>query len=272
MKMQISFEDVELYYQLMSHLTRYSHNLAGLYPDITFEEDIHESLPQEEIFKLRSAIYDDPQLITTYVNNNPDQLSEEHLAIIDSWRLAIKGQFYIERYLKDYAIFLHEEKVYAVRGLFDSFDDFFPKSALPLCIATVLLPFKGGIIYDGQMQAYNIHFGGGIKRNLKNEYMAAKRKNAIIHSLDPAQKTAQITPSVSDPVQDWSSELEQLKAITKKMKGGAGQPETYGAVFSLLRASVELAELTTSGERDLTALRKGISKANRAITRLWNNA
>jgi len=92
--MQISFEDVELYYQLMSHLTRYSHNLAELYPDITFEEDIHESLPQEELFKLRSAIYDDPQLITTYVNNNPDQLSEEHLAIIDSWRFAIKGQFY----------------------------------------------------------------------------------------------------------------------------------------------------------------------------------
>jgi len=267
--MQIPFEE---YYQLMSHLMRYSHNLVELYPDITFEEDIHESLPPEEIFKLRSAIYDDPQLITTYVNKNPDQLSDEHLAIIDSWRFAIKGQFYIERYLKDYAIFLHEGKVYAVRGLFDSFDEFFPKSALPACITTVLLPFKGGTIYDGQMQGYNIHFGGGIKQNLKNEYMTAKRKNEIIHSFDPVHNATHITQTVSAPHKDWSSELEQLKAITKKMKGGAGQPETYGAVFCLLRASIELAELTTSGERDITALRKGISKANRAITRLWNNA
>lgn len=270
--MKISMEDVELYYQLMSHLMRFSHNLAELFPDREFDENIHEELSREEVFQLRGAIYDDPQLIDAYISTNPDRLNNEHLSIIDSWRFIVRGEFYIERYLKDYAIFLHNGKGYAVRSLFDHFDEFFPKAALPMRVSTVLLPFKGGIIYDGQMQAYNIHFGGGIKRNLKDEYMAAKRNGEIIYSLDPSDQQANEKQTDNKPQKDWSSELAQLSAIAKKMKGGSGQPEAYGAVFSLLRASIELAELTTSEQRDFDALRKGVSKANRAITRLCNNA
>lgn len=269
--MKISIEDVELYYQLMSHLMRFSHNLDELFPDREFSEDLHEDLSPQEVFQLRAVIYDDPQLIRAYVAKNPDQLNNTSLAIIDSWRFAVRGDFFIERYLKDYAIFLHESKVYAVRALFDGFDHFFPKAALPIRVKSVLLPFKGGIIYDGQMQSYNIRFGGGIKRSLKNEYMAAKRSNAIICSLDPADDKVSEKQATNKAVKDWSSELTQLGVIAKKMKGGSGQPEAHGAVFSLLRASIELAELTTSEEQDYAALRKGVSKANRAITRLCNN-
>ena len=59
----------------------------------------------------------------------------------------------------------------------------FPRSYLPVYIKTVLLPFKDKIIYDGLMQTYNIHFGGGIKRSLKETYMKAKQNGKIITSL-----------------------------------------------------------------------------------------
>ncbi|MDQ6954019.1 MAG: hypothetical protein Q9M20_01075 [Mariprofundaceae bacterium] len=269
--MKIPPEEVELFYQLMSYVIRFSHNLAELFSDRTFGEDIRENLTQQEIFELKSDIYDNPQLINAYVAKNPDQLNDESLAIIDSWQFAIRGAFYIERYLKDHAIFIQQEKVYAVHALNESFDYIIPKSALPTYAIAVLLPFKGGIIYDGQMQINNIHFGGGIKRRLKDEYMAAKRQNKIIYSLNPADNKATENKVASIPQKDWSNELAQLKAIAKKLKGGSGQPEAHGAAFCLLRAAIELAELAISEDRDYGAIRKGVSKVNRSITRLWKN-
>ncbi len=37
-----------------------------------------------------------------------------------------------------------------------------------LACRTVLLPFKGRIVYDGLLAGYNVTFGGGIRRRLRN--------------------------------------------------------------------------------------------------------
>lgn len=50
-------------------------------------------------------------------------------------------------------------------------------------VETVLLPFKGQIVYDGYIGAYNISFGGGIRSGFKDSYDEAKATYGITRSL-----------------------------------------------------------------------------------------
>ena len=54
---------------------------------------------------------------------------------------------------------------------------------LPVLTETVLLPFKGVIVYDGLMSSYNISFGGGIRRSLNESFKEAKVRHGIVTSL-----------------------------------------------------------------------------------------
>jgi hypothetical protein len=75
------------------------------------------------------------------------------------------------------------KKAYGVLGLADPLDKIIGPF-LPRMMTTVLLPFKGKIIYDGLLLVHNISFGGGIKRSLNEEYREAKEAFGIITSLD----------------------------------------------------------------------------------------
>lgn len=74
------------------------------------------------------------------------------------------------------------------RGVFGTLsnpalDEYFPKFALPVRLGEViLLPFQDKIITDGFFLPYRIIFGGGIKQELKEIYIKAKRKDKIISS------------------------------------------------------------------------------------------
>ena len=84
---------------------------------------------------------------------------------------------------------IQEDKVYCVFGLTQSLDKETGYASLPLYVDTVLLPFKGKIVYDGLLNYRNTSFGGSIKRSLKEVYMRAKQNNRIIDSLEnPREK------------------------------------------------------------------------------------
>jgi hypothetical protein len=106
----------------------------------------------------------------------------KELAAISKWKKFVRDDFFIERYLKDYAIFISDEnEVFAVYGLTSALDEYFPKFALPVRLGKViLLPFQDKIITDGFFLPYRIIFGGGIKQELKEIYIKAKRKDKII--------------------------------------------------------------------------------------------
>jgi hypothetical protein len=59
---------------------------------------------------------------------------------------------------------------YGVLALSQPFEDLIGPH-LPVLTRTVVLPFKGVIVYDGLMSSYNISFGPGIRRGL-NESIA----------------------------------------------------------------------------------------------------
>lgn len=129
-------------------------------------------------------------------------------------------------------------------------------------VQAVLLPFKGQVIYDGLMQSYSVFFGGGIKGDLKEQYMRAKQRGEIITTFDP--KAKQITKEIID-VKDWQPELEILLKAAKKLRGGAGQPAIYSPAFSLVKASLALALQGVTEPENARKLNKELSKVSRAL-------
>src|SRR4051812_37193946 len=126
-------------------------------------------------------------LIDAFVSENPFKLSDDELAIVRSWEDLVAGEFYVYRCLKKYTVFLTVEEpvvAYGVLSLRDSFEDLIGPRLPHLC-KTVLLPFKGQIVYDGMLAGYNITFGSGIRRRLKESYDDAKERQGIITTLPP---------------------------------------------------------------------------------------
>lgn len=182
--MQLSQADVELFYKLNPALLFYVNQELEVVKDVA-SVDVFMELPAEEKVRARDALYERLDLIDAFVNSNPLQFSDEELDIILSWKNPVAGTFQLFRYLKKYAIFLDNSspmRAYGVLALMDNFEDILG-SSLPIMLRTVLLPFKGQIIYDGFLAPYRIHFGGGIRRGLNAEYQEAKSRYGIITSL-----------------------------------------------------------------------------------------
>ena len=148
----------------------------------------------------------------------------------------------------------------------NNFKLYVDRSHLPLYVQTVLLPFKGKIVYDGLFQAYNIYFGGGIKRDLRESYMRAKQNNRIIESLEPTQNGTR-KKKLSKPFKKWLPELSELAGKAKILSGGAEHPAIYSPAFSLVKASIEFARLAVSDSADLDDLYKSLRKVERALSK-----
>ena len=110
--------------------------------------------------------------------------SKEECEIINQWKYAVVGTFYVFRHLKKHTVFLNTEekpKSYGVRSLYTPLDEMFPFP--PVYAKAILIPFRNSIIYDGILYPYSITFGSGIKHNLNKEYQKSKKKFGIITKL-----------------------------------------------------------------------------------------
>lgn len=266
--MKLSKQDVDLFFELMWALQYFTNQKLQILSNVrTLDEYIKCS--GEEKMKVRQVMYENIKLIDSFIKENPQKFTDDKLSIIAKWKHFIAGKFYIERLLKKYAIFISENRVYGVLALYDAFDEMFHRSQLPVLIEAVLLPFKGKIIYDGLLQGYNIFFGRGISAELKETYMAAKQNAQIIESLDPDIKQTKIQKPTK-PLKDWRPELKELIKRAKKLRGGSGQPPIYSPAFSLVRASLELAQSAISNPDDIDNLFKFLEKVERAFRNVEN--
>ncbi|WP_145234687.1 hypothetical protein [Urbifossiella limnaea] len=153
--------------------------------------------------KVRDAFLADVGLIESFAAENPARLPEDDLAIVRSWRHLVAGKFYVFRELAKYTVLLSTERqpvAYGVLALSQPFEDLIGPY-LPVLTQTVLLPFKGRIVYDGLMTSYRISFGPGIRRNLTEDFKGAKLRHGIVTSLPmsgepvaPAAITPKATP------------------------------------------------------------------------------
>ncbi len=262
--MRLSEQDAELFFELLWALQFYVNQKLKILP-IKSLGDYHKA-PTDQKVKARDAVYQNIDLVDSFVRENPNNFSSDHLEIISKWKHFISGSFFIERQLKKYAIFIQDDRVYGVLGLNESFDELAFGAGLPLFIETVLLPFKGKITYDGLIGFRNIYFGSGIRRGLKETYMRAKQNNRIIVSLEkpPAEQQRQSTPKST---KDWGPELAELAMKGKALRGSVDDPAIYSPAFSLVRASIEFAQAAASDADDLEGLHKALKKVRRAYNK-----
>jgi hypothetical protein len=266
--MKLSPEDAELFYKLMWPLQFYVNQQCQILPDVDSLEG-YIACPQEDKLQVRNALYENIGLLNAFVTENLAQLSADELAIVQRWKRFVAGEFYIVRFLKKATIFVNSKdppQVYAVLGLIDSLEDVFYGRKPPILIRTVLLPFKGRIIYDGMLNFYNIFFGSGIRGNLKEIYMAAKQNQRIIGTLEPEQQPPKKKRAPRKPPPDWRPVVDDLVETAKKLKGG--QSPVQSPAFSVLKASARLAQAAVHDPDDLDALWELGWSVQKALRRL----
>jgi len=268
--MKLSVSDAKLFFGLMWSLQFFVNQKLQIFPDINSKAE-YTDLPQNDKFQVRNALYKNSELFHEYLSTNPDNLTKDSLDIIEQWQYFINDNFVIERYLKKHAIFISNDTVYGVLGISDSFNDMFPKSHLPIYVKTVLLPFKDILIYDGLLEGYGVHLGSGVKQELKEQYLCAKQMGKIISSLNqgmPLLKQSQHKKQQRKKTINLVKELEQLSVLSKKLKGGQGQHPINGPVFSLVKASIELAKYAIEHPDDSGAIFKDLDRVERAINKV----
>lgn len=188
-EVKLAKRDLKLFLKLHLSLLFYANQQLGIVGGVPTLEKFME-LPLERKLKVRNALYDHIALIDSFIAENLFNFSPGELEIVAGWKNLVKGTFYLLRYLKRYAIFLDDKappKAYGVVALSDTFEEILG-SGLPIRLKAVLLPFKGQIVYDGFMVPYHVIFGGGIRRELNDDYQKAKHRFGIITSLPPPKE------------------------------------------------------------------------------------
>jgi hypothetical protein len=264
--MKLSTDDAALYYKLTWPLQFYVNQQLKILPRASTLEAYIEC-DYEDKLKVRNALYEHIELIDAFLNENPAQFTPAEIALARHWKNFVAGDFYIERFLSKGAILIRGQEppqVYLVLGLMEGIEEMLGKYyPLPLMIKTVLLPFKGQIIYDGLLQSYNVFFGGGIKGSLKETYLTAKQNGRIIQSLDqpPSRDRAR-----RKPMRDWEAELEELVKAVNRFKGD--KTPILSETFTLLKASTAMAQAAADDPDDLEALWKLFKRVSRAERQL----
>lgn len=264
--MQLSTQDAEHFLYLMRGLQLFANQKLNINPAI-ISVDAMLALDDRARLPIRNAVWEHPEVIAQFLADNPMTLGPEDRAIVAGWKKFIKGTFYIERMLKKYTIFIKGKTVYGVMALFDPFEDFFYRNQLPVSVEAVLLPFRDQIVYDGVLLTYPILFGGGISGNLKEIYMAAKQNDAIITSLGGGA-VALAGPPVVEELPDYSADLQAIAGLIKKLKASRDAPPAWSSAFSLLRASLELAEQAVTAPDDTDDLWAKLKKVESASKRM----
>jgi hypothetical protein len=177
--------DAELFFKLNRWLMFYVNQRLKVTPNPVATPEEFAVLPPEVRLQVRDALTAHVELIDSFADENPAGLSEFELDIVRSWRHQLPGRFLVFRELKKHTVFLTTSApsiAYGVVALTQPFEEMVSPH-LPVMVQTVLLPFRGRIVYDGLMSSYNIMFGSGIRRSLNESYREAKQRYGIVESL-----------------------------------------------------------------------------------------
>jgi len=224
--MNLTVDEGSLFYDLYAALLCFVNRKLGVSSEQFSDSAEYTSTPPEARVAIRDGLFEHRELIDEFVGENPAKLGADELEIVDAWKHALQGEFYVFRYLKKHTVFLTSggspNQAYGVLGLADPIEEVVGPY-LPRLITAVLLPFQGKIIYDGLISGYNITFGGGIRRMLNEEYKQAKEAFGIITSLGgegkplPEKQKPKKRPRKAMAVSDSRSATAVAKTIASEL-------------------------------------------------------
>ena len=244
--MNLAAEDARLFFKLFFALLAYTNRQLKITPKVSAPTDIPKA-GGDALMKLRDALYADSELLVRFIGENPEHFTPEELDIIANWKHRVSGEFYLMRYLKNYAVFMPAKKsdhLYGVVGLYDPIEVVVRGQPLPVLLKTTLLPFKGQIIYDGLVEPYTVLFGKGIRSDLDTIFRRLKAKEGIVEQLVDAEGKRQIRTSLKPraPAPDWKPIIAEMVVQADKMR--RADTPTQNATLGLLRATTQLAQLS----------------------------
>jgi hypothetical protein len=262
--MMLSPDEAQLFYDLMWKLQYYVNQKQGVHKGIQSLE-AYAHLPTELKLQTRDVIWKKPHLIDEYVQENPDALPDEKLEILRKWKGFIKGSFFIFRHLKKGSIFIggQGDQVYSVQGLTEPLEEIVPSEVLPQAVETVLLPFKGRIIYDGLLSGYSVHFGSGIRSDLNREYSTARRRDRVNTTLEQAPGPA----APRKPRRSIAPQVEELIGGLERLKGDSPLQKS---ALALARLGLDVAASDARGSFSPEQAHAQERKLRRTATRLLN--
>lgn len=204
-----------MFFRLHRALMFFVNQRLGLIPDDLSGPDDYAELPPEIQVKIRDAFLANTHLIESFVAENPAHLSEDEIDIVRSWRHLVYDKFFVLRDLAKYTVFLTRTDpaiAYGVLALSRPFEDMIGPN-LPVMTQTVLLPFRGKIIYDGLMNRFNVSFGPGIRRSLNESFKEAKARQGIVTSLPMSNEPLPPKARKVSPVPKPASKAEKDEAL-----------------------------------------------------------
>ena len=121
-------------------------------------------------------------------------------------------------------------------ALQDSFAEIFENKP-PLYVKTVLLPFKGQIVYDGILEPFNIFFWGGVKSIIKDSYKKAKDGGSIIHDLLTASPDVDTLPTEKIR-KELSKLIAELQDVERNLEKCHLKANDANSIINLLKGTV----------------------------------
>lgn len=181
--------EVELFYKLWHDLVWEINEKHKIIPPFKkMEYGGVFTMPKTSFGILRNTIWQNPEWIDAYLEEQANKLTGHEYNIIQNWRNHhIFGKFILMRHLKHYSVFMEaslkeDAKIYGVLGISDSFKDMFHgETHLPL--DTVLLPFGNRIIYDGIFKHSNKPLDPILRAHYNTNYKKVKETFGITTDL-----------------------------------------------------------------------------------------
>jgi hypothetical protein len=102
-------------------------------------------------------------------------------------------------------------------------------------------------------RSYNIYFGGGIRRNLTEEYMAAKQNGRIQTSLEAGAEFGESFLQERALAPECEKVVAEIVQSSGRLRGGT---VIQSATFGVLRASAKAVEAAVLRPEDLAEIRR----------------
>lgn len=219
--MHLAKSEVERFYNIWFPLLHYVNQQKSIVP--SFPEIWGEaSVDPETAVPVRNALWEDDSIRQSFIEENPAKLNADDLALVQSWKWRVSGEFFIFRYLKKHTIFISTDSppaAYGVHGLASPLEEIFG-TYLPIYVQTTLIPFGDIIIYDSLLSSYPVFFGSGIKGSLKETYREIQERGRLITSLpaSPIDNPEQIRISNQKIIKAFRKALGKSGLSPKKMQ------------------------------------------------------
>lgn len=181
---QLSPADASLFYEIWYGLLAFVNDHRQIIPQRILRE-FSARVSEEQLALVRDSLWESPELIAEYMAH--EKLTPEHIGILQLWQSHHQRKlFFVVEHRPGYSIFLGSDdlgndRLYAVKGIQHSVATVLNRP-LPAPVVTVLLPFKGCIIYDSYLEPLSVAIGSGLKDQL-NRYTQRGFEAGLITAL-----------------------------------------------------------------------------------------